>query len=365
MVKKSVFLFVLALAIIILFAATNLRQQERLFIIKKDSKYGLIDRRGKIVVQPQFTNITFWSEGLNGVEINKKWGFIDRSGKVVIPAQFDSAGMFSEGLASVKINGKHGFINKKGKIVIAPRYFAALDFHEGLAAVRENDIDKDWVYVDKQGRIIRPEIPQTLYFPHKLYSGATGVTNQFSDGLAPIYVENERKYSFIDKKGKLKKWRFDFVLDFSEGLAPVARDINGDFKMSFIDTKGNLVFDYKFDAVMIFSEGLACVVIDKKLYYIDKKGRIVIKLDPDYSGDYFSEGLAKVCNKDSKCGFIDRKGKMVIEPKFSSSWGNPYCNFWGGLAEAREGDIMTGYTAYGYIDKTGKYVYKYSEKETK
>jgi hypothetical protein len=358
--KKSVFLFVLALAIIIFFAVINLRQQERLFPIKKDGKWGLIDKRGKIIIQPQFKNITYWSEGLTGVEIGKIWGFIDNSGKLVIPAKFDSAGIFSEGMATVRINGKHGFINKKGKIVITPSYFVALDFHEGLAAVRINEEDNDWVYVDRQGRIMKPEIPQTVYYPHKLSSMPT---NQFSDGLAPIYVENERKYSFIDKKGKLKKWRFDYVLDFSEGLAPVARDINGDFKMTYIDTSGNPAFDYKFDAVMPFTEGLAGVMIDKKFCYIDKKGRIVIKLDPDYTGYHFSEGLAQVCKGDNKCGFIDRKGKMVVEPKFSSSFGDPYGDFRGGLADVSqiEGDIWI----HGYIDKTGKYFYKYSEEKKK
>ena len=33
----------------------------------------------------------------------KKYGFIDKSGKVVIELQFDDAGYFSEGLAKVRM----------------------------------------------------------------------------------------------------------------------------------------------------------------------------------------------------------------------------------------------------------------------
>ncbi|MBM3249308.1 MAG: WG repeat-containing protein [Candidatus Omnitrophica bacterium] len=353
MAKKVIFLSGLFLAAILLLTAVNLRQQERLFPIKESGRWGLMDRRGKIIIKPHFENITYWSEGLTGVQIDKKWGFIDRSGKLVIPARFDNVGMFSEGMVAVMVGEEWGYIDRSGKIRVQPRYYTALDFHEGLAAVKDNENSGNWVYVDKQGRVINPEIPQTAYFPYK-FSGMP--TNQFSCGLAPIFVEDELKWTFIDKKGRLKNWRFQGAWDFSEGLAPVVKEINGESKMGYIDTRGNLAIDYKFDAGMPFTEGLAAVMIGGKFCYIDKKGRVVLRPDAD-TGYFFSEGLAKVCTAD-KCGFIDRKGKMVIRPEFTSGLG-PYNYFQGGLAEASkiEGDSWV----YGYIDKTGKYIYKQSE----
>jgi len=47
--------------------------------------------------------------------IGYKWGFIDKKGKIVINPQFEEAKPFSEDLTSVKIGGKWGYIDKKGQ----------------------------------------------------------------------------------------------------------------------------------------------------------------------------------------------------------------------------------------------------------
>ena len=57
--------------------------------------YGFIDKNGKVVIEPQFDDAGYFSEGLAGVEKDGKWGFIVKSGNDVEP--------FSEGLASVAI----------------------------------------------------------------------------------------------------------------------------------------------------------------------------------------------------------------------------------------------------------------------
>ncbi|NJS16754.1 MAG: WG repeat-containing protein [Nostocaceae cyanobacterium CSU_2_110] len=65
------------------------------------------------IIQPQFTSVSEFSEGLAPVYIGYREGYVDRTGKVIIPALFDGAGEFSEGLAWVNISGKWGYINKK------------------------------------------------------------------------------------------------------------------------------------------------------------------------------------------------------------------------------------------------------------
>ena len=52
----------------------------------------------------------------------------------------------------------------------------------------------------------------------------------------------------------------------------------------------------------------------KKYGFIDKNGKVVI--EPQFDDTYpFSEGLAMV-EKDGKRGYIDKSGKVVIEPQF-------------------------------------------------
>src|SRR5215471_18806635 len=53
--------------------------------------------------------------GLAAVKKNGKWGYLDRDGRVVIPFAFDDAGQFAGGLAPAKLGSKTGFIDTSGK----------------------------------------------------------------------------------------------------------------------------------------------------------------------------------------------------------------------------------------------------------
>jgi len=91
------------------------------------------------------------------------------------------------------------------------------------------------------------------------------------------------------------------------------------------------------------------VMVNGKWGYIDKTGKIVI--DPQFDGAYnFSEGLAAVKVGD-KWGYIDKTGKIVIDPQFY--WADSFSE---GLALVRVGEIKPG--KWGYIDNTGRYVWE-------
>src|SRR6218665_3272027 len=93
---------------------------------------------------------------------------------------------------------------------------------------------------------------------------------------------------------------------------------------------------------------LAPVKIDGKWGYIDKSGKIAINPQFDFAWE-FQEGLA-VIQLDWKCGYIDKTGKIVINPQFDFTWG-----FQEGLAGIKFGD-KNGFDKWGYIDKTGEIV---------
>lgn len=108
-----------------------------------------------------------------------------------------------------------------------------------------------------------------------------------------------------------------------------------------------------YDYLCSFHEGMAAVEKDGKIGFIDKKGREIVK--PKYDGDRryaydtyygFSEGLAEV-EKDGKWGYVDQKGREVIKPEYDEA---KY--FSGGLAVV----IKDG--KYCYINKKGRVVMK-------
>ena len=92
----------------------------------------------------------------------------------------------------------------------------------------------------------------------------------------------------------------------------------------------------------------------KKYGFIDKSGKVVIEPQFDIESEWdklyrsrsgaFSEGLALV-KKDGKWGFIDKNGKMVIEPQFDDAG-----DFSEGIAKVEKDG------KWGYLGKNGKMV---------
>ena len=81
----------------------------------------------------------YFFEGLALVKRNDKWGFIDKTGREVIPCKYDGADAFSNGLAAVCLNGKWGFVDKTGREVIPCKFDYVGNFSEGLPTVILND----------------------------------------------------------------------------------------------------------------------------------------------------------------------------------------------------------------------------------
>jgi hypothetical protein len=106
-----------------------------LYPIKRDGKWGYMDRQGSPIIQPQFALASPFYNGLAAVSIGGKFGFIDERGQVQIPPRFDDAGKFSGKLAPVRLGRRWGFIDASGRMVVEPQFQAAASFHDGLARV--------------------------------------------------------------------------------------------------------------------------------------------------------------------------------------------------------------------------------------
>ncbi len=191
-----------------------------------------------------------------------------------------------------------------------------------------------------------------------------------------------KKWGFIDKTGHMViEPRFDDVLrdqyggcmpyshkvfkNFSEGLCAVRVEN----KWGYIDKTGNMVVPAQYDNAGTFSEGLACVRLGTKYGYIDKTGKIIIPVQLDFPAhaanarndnpdwDFsqglldkyeYCEGLA-VAEKDGLFGYIDKQGKFVIEPNYSTAY--PFYEGTARVEQRREPGTMPKLV---YIDKSGQ-----------
>ncbi|HWE35696.1 MAG TPA: WG repeat-containing protein [Isosphaeraceae bacterium] len=265
--------------------------QDGLAGVEQDETVGFIDGRGEMVfTTPPGASIRMFSGGLVAYRAIDKYGFLDRRGKVIVEPRYDNVGQFSEGLAAVNLGavshgfprpdlkegGKWGFIDTTGKLVI-PIRFDSVEYHgfsDGLARVTVGDERYD---IDKAGKVaIRLDDPAAA--PERRIWSASA---------------------------------------FSEGLAPAMRstDDPGTARWGYIDTTGRFIVAPRFDSAWDFSEGLACVGMEKKVGFIDRAGRVVIR--PRFEGaQEFSEGLAAV-QQGGRWSFIDTKGQVVIPGRFN------------------------------------------------
>lgn len=101
-----------------LFAAITVQAQEWYRFTGKNGKYGFKEIR-YVVVKPIYDDAAVsYSEEMAAVKKNGKWGYIDKRTKsVVIPLQFDMAYSFKQGVAKVVTKDSTYYIDKSGKWV--------------------------------------------------------------------------------------------------------------------------------------------------------------------------------------------------------------------------------------------------------
>jgi hypothetical protein len=340
-------------------------QKSALFPIVRNSKWGFIEASGRIAISPEFDQVKRFSQDRAPFKStnNGKWGFIDSTGRVVVEPQFDNAFPFIEGRAIIQIARRFGFIDSSGKTIVEPSFQEVYNFSEERSFVKESPWK--WRMIDRNG---------------KLGENTFRTVTDFSSGLAAVSgINNSSKRGFINPDGKVvieldhilipDDGKFVDELSLVKVRSPFYWYHYFDYKQwdkifyGFINKKGATVIPFKYDVALNFSECLAPVWIKGKAGLINTKGKTIFTPQYDSIGN-FSEGLAtfevgkptpSILNAEKKWelapvkyGYIDRTGKIVIQPKFS--YGN---KFYQGRAA-----VKTSSGTWGYIDQTGKFVGK-------
>ena len=193
-----------------------------------EEKWGFVNKEGKVVINPQFSSVSNFSDGKCGVgNIDGKWGFIDKEGKISINYQFDGAGDFKNGKCIVTSANKYGVIDNEGKYIINPQ-FLDMQIDGDMFLVKQ---DGKWGWCDKDGKlVINPQFEEAYPF----------------NGNKTTSVQSGKSYGYIDKEGKIViNPQFDVALPFNGKLALVVSAS----KIGFIDKEGKYVINPQFDDV--------------------------------------------------------------------------------------------------------------------
>jgi hypothetical protein len=297
-------------------------------LIRAEMGSGFIDKKGRQVVEPTLGNATPFFEGLAWtVNADGRAVAINVSGDSVlaVPKNATKVYPFSEGLAVVEIDGKCGYINKKGKIVIEPEYSLAAGFHQGRAFV----FSDTWKVIDKKGKIIVDGQFDKLYA-------------DFTEQGYAIVIDNNGKYGTIDKDGKwLINPQFEGLMADGDLLGFVENK-----KYGWGDLNGKIIIPAQFTWIGagFRTNDIVSVIIDGKVGFVDKKGNIQFDDECNFIKLVGYHNLIPV-RKGDKWGYVDTKGKWLIDAQFEDAWG-----FVGDVAPVAANKKI------GFINKEGKYV---------
>ena len=386
--KKNVYNWTMLLAVALLFLTTgtacdqNKTGKPASGQTVEQTEVTQVDMEALAKVMPKYSSVSGFSEGLAAVcdKETNLYGFIDMKGNEVIPCQYyDVSSTFNEGIAVVyKSSEEWSLIDKKGQEIASfdnqfrPGFHDG--FHDGMMAILNFDDDKEG-YIDKTGKVV---IPAELDM--RMCNGP--ISTGFSDGLRGWYDYDSQKSIFIDKTGKKVFECEGEAEDFSEGLAAVGKiymESEDDFtwltwRTGFIDKTGAEAIPFIFKHAGQFVDGLCWAETENSCGFINREGKFELTgefktliLDEDIEcGNYplcptFSEGLAWVCNKEGKFGYIDKTGKVVVPFRYEACYDDdselyyqqPCYDFHEGLA--RICDKTT--EKYGFIDREGNEVF--------
>ena len=262
----------------------------------KDGKCGYINKKGNIVISPEYDSASPFNQGVAAVSKEGKWGAIDKSGKTIIPMEYDFVQIPSEGVCGVCQKKRHGYIDQSGNTVIPlnDRYLFMQPFQCGVAVV-------------EVGNLEAPPLEKKANESDRAY------LERYHKEV--IKVTQNNRYGAINKKGELTvELKYKYLSSFREGIA-VATTIDG--KKMYINTSGETVLEVpQYDLHGPFSEGLAWVKSGGKYGCIDTNGKLIVPTEYD-NMPIFENKYAPI-SKNGKWGLIDQNGTLQLPIEYDT-----------------------------------------------
>ncbi len=232
-------------------------------------------------------------------QFSDPYGFIDKTGSVVLDLQYHRR--------NYRSGSPKEFLNqKKFSDQMCVIYGDSNSASDGTPSAN---------YVDKAGNFLRTD--NCYIFASDFSDGRAAVvdTSYNADRLPRVGISQlpgasppSYRWTFIDVHGKTKAGPFGKVQAYAQGLAGVR--VDGEPFWKFIDKEGRCVISGKFEQVTSFSEDRAGILVNGKWGLIDRTGKQV--LPPSYSSQIhpFHEGLAAVelAGEPSRIVYLNRDG---------------------------------------------------------
>ena len=198
---------------------------ENLYNVRfRDGNLGLLGKKGWLVrPNAPLNKILMGSDGLFPAMDQNAIGFVNSVGEWVIQPQYNDVTLFSESLAAYKLGGQWGLIKPNGETLTSPTWDEIKPFNKGLAIARANT---NYYLLNNLGETVTKEgfdqISRTKdgYFLVEK-AGKSGILDPKGNEMIPVEFENirrdQRDMIIVQKDGKT-----GLISDSGEILLPLA-----------------------------------------------------------------------------------------------------------------------------------------------
>lgn len=264
------------------------------------------------------------SKTLDKIEAEHQYRFF-------LNGRYSDVGVYAGGICPVKSKELWGYANVSGARIIDCKYLKAGYYFGDLAAVV--DVEGRAFYIDPAGN--KKKVMDKVKNLQEL--------GMLVDGIFPAY--DGKSWSYYDQNQKQILKGYEDVSVMVNGVAAVKKDN----VWSLVDKKGKNITGKTYDGVVMDERKVAVrndrtfVYYNFAYYMLNSSGK---KIGEKYEdAKLFNDDTYAAVKKDGNWGFVDAKGKIVIEPQF-----NDARSFSNGLAAVKVGGL------WGFIDSKGNMV---------
>lgn len=325
------------------------------FCAKQNGKWGLLDSLNHWLIPAEMdSKIYMFQEGI--VKKNGKYGVISRKGEVVIPIIYSKAinyedpltyrfknGIFSKPLNYIlkeeqdstvhkrfqsierkkkfrmyKENNLYGLKDINYNIIVKPEYNTFLGFSEGLALVINDSFNG---YIDTNGK-------KVIRLGKHYYGGS------FQNGSASFGVTRCINNNFIFKTGRIDRFgkivippKYNRVSRFPNGRYLAFQDSS----ILILDSNGKFIKEFrnepplihqkmmkKLETVLPYKEDEFTFFHNDKMGFINNQGEEITGMKYDLVYRFDSKNDLLIVKKDNDYGLINTNGKLILPIEYDN-----------------------------------------------
>lgn len=356
---------------------------ENYLLFQQKQKFGLIDRRGTMIIQPDFDEIRPFTNDYFRVRNGQFWGMIDLRAKEVLPAYYDYIAPLHQQTSLILKDQQYGLLDQSAKIGIPIQYDKIiLEENQTIKAYQGEaldlySLDQNSQIVQSQGRLgehltfqisgkeednLAQNTSTILYQLEKfewyydpslarwglrnIIDGATKIEARFE--YIRIYPTLNFTLVGIQQPNRFVFKQTNFVTDMVYGL------VNNDL--------GSLITSVNFIHIsfedFVDAPVARCIFADGSHGLISRTGKVVLD-KMTYIGA-FQKGIAPIAGYGKLSGQLEKDNRSIMllsnylenitSPSYMSDYTADNQNFKDNAALTCEG------CSWGYIDSSGNFL---------